>query len=109
MVIYTISDKKIKTKFANTGITSLGPKLKHVFGNLNLYGTNVTSLGNIETIERDLIVANSPLMSLGNLQRLGGEIYANEGEQYEKLQAENNRRFVIRPLHPSVISLVAFM
>jgi hypothetical protein len=54
-------------------IKSLG-NLVRVKGNLNLWGTNITSLGNLEYVGGDLDLFNTDIESLGNLVRVEGDL-----------------------------------
>lgn len=48
--------------------------IKQVKGNVNLNGSNVTSLGNLENIDGDLCLWGAILESFGNLKRVGRDI-----------------------------------
>ena len=45
---------------------------KHYEGDLSLYGSEVTSLGKLESVEDDLNLHKSKVTSLGNLKSVGG-------------------------------------
>jgi hypothetical protein len=54
-----------------SSIKSLG-NLEHVGGDLNLYDTPIKSLGNLEHVGGDLDLQGSSIKSLGNLEHVGG-------------------------------------
>jgi len=56
-----------------TPIQSLG-NLQKVGGGLNLYETPIQSLGNLKTVERYLDLRETPIQSLGNLKTVGGNL-----------------------------------
>ena len=64
---YSFSDLGIKEN-------DLFKDIKHVKGNVNLNGSNVTSLGNLENIDGNLCLWGVILESFGNLKRVGRDI-----------------------------------
>jgi hypothetical protein len=56
-----------------TSIESLG-NLQSVGGDLDLRGTSIESLGNLQSVGRDLNLYETPIESLGNLQSVGGDL-----------------------------------
>jgi hypothetical protein len=54
-----------------SSIKSLG-NLEHVGGDLNLYDTPIKSLGNLEHVGGYLDLYDTPIESLGNLEYVGG-------------------------------------
>ena len=56
-----------------TDIESLG-NLQSVRGNLDLSHTDIQSLGNLKSVGRDLNLNGTPIKSLGNLQSVGGNL-----------------------------------
>lgn len=78
----------------NTKITSLG-KLEHVDWNVVIFQAKISSLGNLKYVGCDLDLRYTNITSLGNLKHVIGNIQCSRGEQYSKLEAENNGRFII--------------
>lgn len=64
---YSYSDLGIKEN-------DLFKDIKQVKGNVNLNGSNVTSLGNLENIDGDLCLWSAKLESFGKLKRIGRDI-----------------------------------
>lgn len=64
---YSYSDLGIKEN-------DLFKDIKQVKGNVDLNGSNVTSLGNLENIDGDLYLWGVKLESFGNLKRIGRDI-----------------------------------
>ena len=65
-------------------ISSLG-KLESVSKWLSVSGTKITSLDNLKTVCSNLIVINTNLTSLGKLKTVGGDIYCTKGSTTHKL------------------------
>lgn len=78
-----------------TEITSLG-NLERVRGFLDISFSKITSLGNLKRINVSIDIRGTSIMSLGKLQHVAISIWCDAGEQYERLQAENNGRFKIK-------------
>ena len=64
-------------------IKSLG-NLQSVGGNLDLYGTKIKSLGSLQSVGGNLKLYDSNIESLGNLQSVGGYFYL-EGTKIQSL------------------------
>ena len=56
-----------------TEIESLG-NLKFVSGNLDLRNTPIKSLGNLQSVGESLYLSYTPIESFGNLQSVGGDL-----------------------------------
>ena len=67
----------------NTIIKSLG-KLKRVGGSLNLSGSQIEDLGDLEEVRFNLYLQNTPIKSLGKLKRVGVDLNLL-GSQIENL------------------------
>jgi len=75
----------------NTIIKSLG-KLKRVGGSLNLSGSQIEDLGDLEEVRFNLYLQNTPIKSLGKLKRVGGDLNLL-GSQIEDLGDLEEVRF----------------
>ncbi len=76
----------------DTDITSLG-NLQSVNGFLNLYYTDITSLGNLQSVNGGLVLYGcANLISLGNLQSVGGSLYLGGTPISKKYSEEEIRR-----------------
>ena len=77
-VLSYVGDRKFKIKgdlnLAGTSIKSLG-NLQSVGGYFNLVGTSIQSLGNLQSVGGNLNLIKTPIQSLGNLQSVGGGLY----------------------------------
>ena len=62
-----------------------GNSLYSVGGNLNLYGTNIESLGNLTSVGGYLDLNTTKIESLGNLTSVGGDLDL-EGTDIESLE-----------------------
>jgi len=60
----------------NSNIKSLG-NLQSVGGNLYLINTKIESLGNLQSVGGNLNLNNTKIESLGNLQYVEGQLYLN--------------------------------
>ena len=71
-----------------TPIKSLG-NLQSVGGGLNLFGTPIKSLGNLQSVGGNLYLEGTPIKSLGNLQSVGGylNLYGTPIESLGNLQS----------------------
>ena len=73
-VLSYVGDRKFKINsdldLAGTPIKSLG-NLQSVGGDLYLRGTPIQSLGNLQSVGGDLLLGGTPIQSLGNLQSVG--------------------------------------
>ena len=49
-----------------------------IIGDLDLRGTEITSLGNLTSVGGDLYLVGTPITSLGNLTSVGGNLYSRE-------------------------------
>jgi hypothetical protein len=63
-----------------TPITDLG-NLTTVRGGLNLYGTPITDLGNLTTVGKSLDLRGTSITDLGNLTTVGGIIFGFRGDK----------------------------
>ena len=66
----SISGKELRDLILQTGATSI--PFDKVGGYLNLYGTPIKSLGNLQIVEGYLDLEGTPIESLGNLESVGG-------------------------------------
>ena len=66
----SISGKELRDLILQTGATSI--PFDRVGGYLNLTGTPIKDLGNLESVEGYLSLYGTPIESLGNLQSVGG-------------------------------------
>lgn len=57
----------------NSEITSLG-KIEHVDGGVNLMSSKITSLGNLKSVNGDLYLFETKLKSLGKLESVNGDL-----------------------------------
>jgi hypothetical protein len=55
-----------------------GNPLYSIGGNLNLYETQIESLGNLTSVGNYLNLSSTPIKSLGNLTSVGGDLYLRE-------------------------------
>ena len=69
----SISGEELEELIRKTGATSI--PFDRVSGNLNLGGTPIQSLGNLETVGGYLDLWGTPIQSLGNLQSVGSYLY----------------------------------
>ena len=74
-------------------IKSLG-NLTSVGGNLNLYGSSIESLGNLTSVGGDLDLRNTPIESLGNLTSVGGYLYLRNTPMSNKHTIQEIRQMV---------------
>jgi hypothetical protein len=61
---------------------------------LNLYASNIKSLGNLQSVGGDLDLSSSDIESLGNLQSVGGDLDLQETPLSEKYSEEEIREMV---------------
>ena len=67
----------------------------HWEGDLNLEGTPITNLGNLESVGGDLYLIGTPITNLGNLKSVGGDLYL-EGTPMSKNYSEKEIRKMVR-------------
>ena len=65
-----IDGDKLRTLILKDGLTEIYHEV--VNGSLNLYGSKIQSLGNLESVGDDLYLVGSKIKSLGNLESVGG-------------------------------------
>jgi hypothetical protein len=63
-----------------TPLKTLPPNLIRVGGGLNLYGSQITSLGNLEHVGCGLWLRGTPITSLGNLEYVGEHLDLNNSQ-----------------------------
>jgi len=63
-------------------------------GVLNLHGTPIKSLGNLQSVGGYLDLHGTPIKSLGNLQSVGGDLYLR-GTQISKKYSEQKIRDMV--------------
>ena len=66
----SISGKELRDLILQTGATSI--PFDRVGGNLDLMGTSIKSLGNLQSVGGYLNLWKTPIQDLGNLQSVGG-------------------------------------
>ena len=85
-----------------SSVKSLG-NLERVEGNLDLYGTSIESLGNLNYVGGDLDLYETSIESLGNLEYVGGDLFlehtplsktATEEEIRSKINVVGNIYFI---------------
>ena len=74
-------------------IESLG-NLESVDGDLNLHDSSIESLGNLKSVGDDLILIETPIKSLGNLESVGGDLYLYKTPMSKKYTKEEIRWMV---------------
>ena len=74
-------------------IESLG-NLESVDGDLNLHDSSIESLGNLKSVGDDLILIETPIKSLGNLESVGGDLYLYKTPMSKKYTEEEIRWMV---------------
>ena len=82
---------------AGSSIKSLG-NLESVDGNLDLDESSIESLGNLESVSGDLNLAGSSIKSLGNLESVGGNLflYGSSIESLGNLESVGGSLFLRR-------------
>lgn len=78
----------------NSKISSLG-NLVYIHNSLDLSGSNITSFGNLEWVGNWIDICETSIRSFGKLRVVQNLIYCDEGEQFNKLQAENTNDFTL--------------
>jgi hypothetical protein len=78
----SISGEELRDLILQTGATSI--PFDRVGGDLNLYDTQIKSLGNLQSVGGYLDLGETPIESLGNLQSVEGYLYL-EGTPIESL------------------------
>ena len=78
---------------AGSSIESLG-NLESVDGDLDLYISKIKSLGNLESVGGWLNLAGSSIKSLGNLESVGGNLYLYKTPMSKKYTEEEIRSMV---------------
>jgi hypothetical protein len=66
----SISGKELRQLLLDTGVISI--PFDEVSGHLNLVGTKIQSLGNLQSVGGHLDLYGTKIQSLGNLQSVGG-------------------------------------
>ncbi len=77
-----------------TSIVDLG-ELETVSGYLTLANTKITNLGNLERVSNSLDLFNTPITSLGDLERVGGSLNLNNTPLSKKYSEDEIRKKVI--------------
>jgi hypothetical protein len=68
----SIDGKELRDLLIQTKVTSI--PFEHVDSSLDLWGTEIKSLGNLQSVGGDLDLYGTPIKSLGNLQSVGGDL-----------------------------------
>jgi hypothetical protein len=69
----SISGKELRKLILDTGVTTI--PFDEVSDDLNLGGTPIQSLGNLQSVGGYLDLGETPIESLDNLQSVGGHLY----------------------------------
>ena len=69
----SISGEELRQLLLDTGTTSI--PFDRVSGDLDLVGTKIQSLGNLQSVGGHLNLRRTPIKDLGNLQSVGGYLY----------------------------------
>jgi len=72
----SISGKELRQLLLDTGVISI--PFDEVSGDLDLVGTKIQSLGNLQSVGGHLDLWETPIQSLGNLETVGGNLYLGE-------------------------------
>jgi hypothetical protein len=84
----SISGEELEELIRKTGATSI--PFDRVSGDLNLVGTKIQSLGNLQNVGGYLDLRETPIKDLGNLQSVGGDLDLRE----TKIQSLGNLQSV---------------
>jgi hypothetical protein len=68
----SISGEELRDLILHTGVTSI--PFDKVFGDLDLEGTSIKDLGNLESVGGYLDLMGTSIKSLGNLESVGGDL-----------------------------------
>jgi hypothetical protein len=74
----SIDAKELQDLLIKTKATSI--PFEHVDGDLELRGTEIKDLGNLQSVDGDLFLYGTEIKSLGNLQSVGGWLYLHGTE-----------------------------
>ena len=69
--------------------------MEHWEGDLNLYGTPIENLGNLESVGGSLDLRGTSIENLGNLESVGGYLYL-EGTPISKKYSEQEIRQMVQ-------------
>ena len=94
---YIVSQKNFEGSLTlyKSNITSLG-NLESVGGDLTLYKSNVTSLGNLKVVEGWLGLSRSKITSLGKLEYVGDNIYCTRNSNTHKMTLDSKFKNQVR-------------
>ena len=88
----SISGEELEELIRRTGSTSI--PFDRVSGYLDLRGTQIKDLGNLESVGGNLYLEETPIKDLGNLQSVGGSLVLGGTPMSKKYSEQEIRQMV---------------